>query len=440
MQYRFDISPEAYAVVAQLQSAGYESYIVGGAIRDLLLKRKPKDFDISTSATPEEVRQVFGRRRARIIGKRFRLTHVTIDGELFEVSTFRRAPSAHAKESSNEKFQQMPENLIVSDNSYGTAVEDAFRRDFTVNALFYDPVNGQLIDHTGMGLKDIDERVVRAIGEPALRFEEDPVRMIRALKLVAQFDFSLDAATENALFASLPFLQHASAGRLSLELEKILKSSCCDRHFEVFFDYGLLPLFLHEFSFVWGSAEQKQAIDLLYERNCRIEAGIYRDSISLALAAAALPFAESALGKVDEVLWDKRDEESYETLLCIVRDIFAPQTLMVKVRESAVRILFTLSMLEHADEIAVKNIFHHKSYSHARELLMIRHLAMGENIAALEMKYPRGRDPRDFRNGERRGKDQRNQDNGSSGKRRRRRSSRKNGRRPEVKPDFDTFD
>ena len=244
MEYDFAISRGAYTVVSELQAAGFESYIVGGAIRDLLMHREPKDFDISTSATPEEVRQVFGRRRARIIGKRFRLTHVTIDRELFEVSTFRRAPSASAGESRNEKFRQMPDNMIISDNDYGTAVEDAFRRDFTVNALFYDPVKRELIDHTGMGMQDIASGTVRAIGEPALRFEEDPVRMLRALKLVAQFDFSLDAATENALFDSLALFRHASPGRLSLELEKILKSTSCDRHLEVFFDYGLLPFFL----------------------------------------------------------------------------------------------------------------------------------------------------------------------------------------------------
>ncbi len=439
MQYDFDISGGAYSVVSELQRSGFETYIVGGAIRDLLLSRKPKDFDISTAATPEEVRKVFGRRRARIIGKRFRLTHVTVDGELFEVSTFRRTPRVNAGQCNDEKFQQMPENMIVSDNVYGTAREDAFRRDFTVNALFYDPVAKELIDHTGMGVKDIENQVVRAIGEPALRFEEDPVRMIRALKLVAQFDFSMDAATENALFASLPFLCHASSGRLSLELEKILKSSSCDRHFEVFFDYGLLPYFLPELSSVWGSAAQKNAIDLLYERNCRIDAGIYRDSISLALASAALPFAAEVLGEPDKVLWNRHDEESYEVLSNIVKDIFSPQVLMVKVRESAVRILFTLSMLENADADSVMQYIRHKSYAHARELMIIRHLAMGENVLELEKRLPKGRDPRDFRN----------EESSFSGRRTpqysknphpRRHRSRRGGRRPEIKPDFDERD
>ena len=172
MKIKLSISANARYVVTALQESGYEAYIVGGAIRDLLLEREPKDFDIGCSATPEEVRQVFGRRNARIIGKRFRLTHVTCKGELFEVSTFRKAPVAGGQnERETLNSEEIPENLIVSDNSWGTAVEDAWRRDFTVNALFYDPVSNELYDHTGMGLEDIKSQTVRAIGDPALRFE-----------------------------------------------------------------------------------------------------------------------------------------------------------------------------------------------------------------------------------------------------------------------------
>ena len=183
MKIKLPVSQNSRAVVTELQQAGYEAYIVGGAIRDLLLDRTPKDFDIGCSATPEQVREVFGRRRTRIIGKRFRLTHVTSKGELFEVSTFRKAPREGSRvEQEPRDGGEVPENLIVSDNDFGTSVEDAWRRDFTVNALFYDPVSGELYDHTGMGLADIKSRTVRAIGDPALRFEEDPVRMLRALK------------------------------------------------------------------------------------------------------------------------------------------------------------------------------------------------------------------------------------------------------------------
>ena len=392
MDFDSQISRGAHAVVSALQRAGYETYIVGGAIRDLLLNKRPKDFDISTSATPEEAREVFGRRSARIIGKRFRLTHVFAEGEIFEVSTFRRKPQVHAGDLHDPKSEQRPENLILSDNNYGTSVEDAFRRDFTVNALFYDPVARKLIDHTGQGVADIENKVVRAIGTPTLRFEEDPVRMLRALKLVAQYDFSLDPATENALFASLELFRHAAPGRLTLELEKILKSAYSDRHLETFFDYGLLNLFLPRVADAWGQPHVKYMLDLLYERNCRVAAGVYRDSVSLALAAAALPFAEAALGSAPGALWAKRDAATAAAVRQAVESVFSPQSLMVRMRESAIRIILMQSALENFSGNRKAELFRQKSYSHARELLLIRHLAAGEDIAEIARLWPRGDD------------------------------------------------
>ena len=432
MQYHFPISPAAYQIVAMLQEAGFESYIVGGAIRDLLLQRKPKDFDISTAATPEEVRALFGRRKARIIGKRFRLTHVTMGKELFEVSTFRKTPSEHAGDSSQEKFQKMPENLIVSDNSYGNSREDAFRRDFTVNALFYDPVKDELIDHTGMGLQDIENRTVRAIGDPALRFEEDPVRMLRALKLVAQFDFSLESSTENALFNALPLLEHASAGRLSLELEKILKSSSSDRHFEVFFDYGLLNCFIPFLAENWGTPQCKRAIDLLYERNCRVDAEIYRDSISLALAAMMFPFVTGETGGGTTPQWLERTPENDEMFHRFAVEMFSPLTLMVKVREAAMRIIQMQKMLEEASNDAIAQLMRYKSYAHARELLMIRHLANGEDVSTLEARFPKGNDPRDFHHLASYPRQNQSPNRKKSG----RKHYRRRKKRPETPPDF----
>lgn len=434
-EFDFEVSGGALHVVSSLQRAGYESYIVGGAIRDLLLDKRPKDFDISTSATPEEVREVFGRRSARIIGKRFRLAHVFADGEIFEVSTFRREPQVHAGDLSDPKSMRRPENLILSDNSYGTSVEDAFRRDFTANALFYDPVAKKLIDHTGQGLTDVRNKVVRAIGDPALRFEEDPVRMLRALKLVAQYDFSLDPATENALFASLELFRHTAPGRQSLELEKILKSVYSDRHLETFFDYGLLNYFLPDLAAAWGSPALRYMLDLLYERNCRVEAGLYRDSISLALAAAALPFAEAALGAAPGSLWPKRGEAVIQAVRHAVDTVFAPQTLMVKMREAAVRIILMQGVLEHFTGKSKAELFRQRSYSHARELLLIRHLAAGEDIEELARTWPRGEDreekveffPR--RRPAPAGA-------GSEGKQESRPRRRHRSRRPETPPDF----
>ena len=194
-------------IVRQLQNAGYETYIVGGAVRDLLLGRPPKDYDISTAATPQEIRNVFGRRAARIIGKRFRLVHLMCDGDIIEISTFRRRPaSTGAVPDKLSARGFVPDKMLFEDNDFGTSKEDAFRRDFTVNALFYDPVADKLIDYTGMGLADIQDQVVRIIGDGHERFEEDPVRLLRALKLVGQYGFKLAPETRASILVAIPRL------------------------------------------------------------------------------------------------------------------------------------------------------------------------------------------------------------------------------------------
>ena len=373
MKKDLPVSANARNVVSRLQEAGYETYIVGGAIRDMLMGRTPKDFDISTAATPEEIRQVFGRRSARIIGKRFRLAHVYCGGELFEVATFRRAPGKDAGTPGEEG------NLIVSDNVFGTSSEDAARRDFTVNALFYDPGKREIKDFTGQGLNDIERGIVRAIGDPGLRFEEDPVRLLRALKLVGQYDFSLDSATENALFAKLPLFELASPSRRALELEKILQSGYGDRQLEAFHDYGLLSLFLPRLDEVWEKETGRRAMALLFERNCRMEEGFFRNSLSLAVAVISLPFVEAALGRAPGTLWSPGGGTE-GTVERIVGTLFQPQNLMVRVREAACRILDLLPLMELRDSRMERRIFSSRSYGHARELAFI--------LAAVDKKDP----------------------------------------------------
>ena len=385
MKVKLQISPAAKYVVTALQEAGYEAYIVGGAIRDLLLERAPKDFDIGCSATPEEVRQVFGRRSARIIGKRFRLTHVTYKGDLFEVSTFRKAPvEAGHNERTLPNEEELPENLIVSDNSWGTAVEDAWRRDFTVNALFYDPVNGELYDHTGMGLDDIKSKTVRAIGEPALRFEEDPVRMLRALKLVGQFDFTLESKTENALFASLELLKHASPSRLALELEKIFGSSYGDRHLKAFHDYGLLEYFLPELNRVWETPVMDRALELLYERNCRLDEGRYRNSVSLAMACVALPFVEEELGIAPGDIFPAR--KSARAITKVLENIFLPLHMMIRLNLSAEKVLGQQAIYDQGK--CPQELFTSRSYPNSRELKIIRTAVDGGDPEQCDREWP----------------------------------------------------
>ncbi len=381
MKHELPVASHVVDLIAELQDGGFEAYIVGGAIRDLLLGRTPKDFDISTSATPEEVRAVFGRRAARIIGKRFRLVHVQYGGELFEVSTFRKAP----EHSGAAARKALPEHMILSDNSFGTAEEDAWRRDFTVNALFYDPVRSELLDYTGKGIEDIRHRVVRAIGNPKLRFEEDPVRLLRALKLVGQYDFTMESETENALFSQLELIRLASTSRLALELEKILAGSYGDKQLQAFHDYGLLPYFLPELNAAWDTPHGDYALNLLNERNCRVREGVYRNSVSLAMAALALPFIERDCGGNPGDLW-KPGPDSTAAIQAVLDRLFKPQTMMNRMTQSAERVLILQSLF--ADEKAKPRLLDAKSYPHARELLLIRLAVTEGNVAAAEQAWP----------------------------------------------------
>ena len=169
---RKNIDPDALKVLYRLKNHGFTAYLVGGGVRDLLLGRRPKDFDIGTSAHPQQVKKLF--RNCFVIGRRFRLCHVRFGRKVVEVSTFRR--QAQAEEG---------DTLIRRDNTFGSPEQDAFRRDFTVNALFYDIATFSVIDWVG-GLPDLEARVIRTIGDPALRFREDPVRMLRAVALAAR--------------------------------------------------------------------------------------------------------------------------------------------------------------------------------------------------------------------------------------------------------------
>ena len=296
MHKYLDIDPKIINIIRNLQDAGYETYVVGGAVRDLLLGHTPKDYDISTAATPEEICKVFGRRQTMIIGKRFRLVHYRMGREIVEISTFRRTPGKSDLKN-HPKLAHLPEKMIVDDNNFGSSKEDAFRRDFTVNALFYDPVKEEIIDYTNSGLKDIESKTVRVIGEPDVRFEEDPVRMLRALKLVGRFGFALDDKAENSLFVNMDKIKHVPISRMTLELEKVLSSCYIDTVLEAFHDFGLLPYFLPYFARNWGSPEMEKALDLVYERNCQVSSGCLRNSISLAMACLALPFIERDIAK-----------------------------------------------------------------------------------------------------------------------------------------------
>src|SRR5882672_4757007 len=229
------ISPAAAKVCAVLRGAGFSAYVVGGAVRDLLLGIAPKDFDIATDARPEEVKPLF--RRALIIGRRFRLVHVMIGGETVEVSTFRSADP-----DTSEKDEH---GRVLRDNVFGTQEEDARRRDFTVNALYFDPASEEVVDFHG-GLADLKKRMLRVIGDPETRYREDPVRMLRAVRLGAKLGLTLEAATRRPIAEMAPLMERVPPARLFDEMLKLLLSghaSACLRQLrEVGLHKGLLPL------------------------------------------------------------------------------------------------------------------------------------------------------------------------------------------------------
>jgi poly(A) polymerase len=250
---RRDIDPDALKVLYRLHENGYIAYLVGGSVRDLLLARRPKDFDIGTSAQPHQIKKLF--RNCWIIGRRFRLAHVKFGPKVIEVATFRRqVPAVDADLESadgtdgtditddNRGNVAVPgprDRLIYRDNTYGTPEEDAFRRDFTVNALFYDIANFSIIDYVG-GLRDLEARVIRSIGDPDVRFLEDPVRMLRAVVLAARLEFRIDPPIVESITIHKHEIARSAPARLVEEYYKILRSGHAEAAFNQLRSTGLL--------------------------------------------------------------------------------------------------------------------------------------------------------------------------------------------------------
>src|SRR6476661_2727706 len=263
---RRDIDPSALKVLYRLHEHNYIAYLVGGSVRDLLLQRRPKDFDIGTSAHPHQVKKLF--RNCWIIGRRFRLAHVKYGNKTIEVATFRQNVAASefalepdaginggveaplieaASEGGRTPRRRAEDHLIQRDNTYGTPEEDAFRRDFTVNALFYDIGTFSIIDYVG-GLEDLDARIIRCIGDPEVRFLEDPVRMLRAVVLAARLQFSIDEPVLDAIAVHRHEIARSAPARLVEEYYKILRSGHAKEAFTQLRATGLLKAITPELS------------------------------------------------------------------------------------------------------------------------------------------------------------------------------------------------
>lgn len=218
------IDSNAISILTRLTQAGYSAYLVGGSVRDLLLNKSPKDFDITTNATPEQIRKIF--RNSRIIGRRFRLVHVFFSGDNIEVSTFRA-------------------NVADDENVYGTIEEDAWRRDFTVNALYYHVQEQKIVDFTE-GLKDLQLGLIRMIGDPSQRYHEDPVRMLRAIRLSAKLEFKIEEKTAQPIRELLHLLAHVPGARFFDEILKLFFEGYAERTYLSLQEHGLFPAIFPE--------------------------------------------------------------------------------------------------------------------------------------------------------------------------------------------------
>src|SRR5579862_3871252 len=241
---RKDIDPDALKVLYRLRQGDHVAYLVGGGVRDLLLGRKPKDFDIGTSAHPYQVKKLF--RNCWIIGRRFRLAHVRFGLKNIEVATFRRQLTAAELAAPEEPGTGVVvdelgdvDRMIHRDNNFGTPEEDAFRRDFTINALFYDIGDFSIIDYTG-GLRDLEARVIRCIGDPGERFQEDPVRMIRAVSMASRLDFTIDAPIDAAIAQHRHEIARSAPARLVEEIYKLLRAGSAEPAFRMLAERRLL--------------------------------------------------------------------------------------------------------------------------------------------------------------------------------------------------------
>ncbi|MBX3271192.1 MAG: polynucleotide adenylyltransferase PcnB [Sandaracinaceae bacterium] len=322
-----DVDPDALKVIRRLRRNKHHAYLVGGGVRDLLLGAKPKDFDIATSARPNEVRALF--RNCRVIGRRFRLAHILFaGGKIIETATFRRDPTEEDIVEDDESRRRDDVDLLIRhDNVFGEPWEDAMRRDFTINGLFYDSEANTVIDYVG-GMRDIRGRVVRTIGQPDVRFREDPVRILRAIKFSARLDLGIDPEVVEAMVAQREELARAARPRLLEEILRLLRGGAAHRSFWLMWELGALGVLMPQLAMhldddppearlLWGRLD---AIDTLKRAG--------------ALPTDAVMLAALLLGPIEEAVDGAKDAtRAYEALMQEVVDGLAvPRRLKERVR------------------------------------------------------------------------------------------------------------
>jgi poly(A) polymerase len=381
-----DLDQDAVRIVKRLTRFDQAAYLVGGCVRDLLLDRNPKDFDIATSATPRQIKRLFS--NCRIIGRRFRLAHIFFqNGKIIEVATFRAkdgadtgngesavtdAPEAGAPEAAAEDL------LIRDDNVFGTPEEDALRRDFTINALFYDVNAETVIDHAD-GLGDLRRRLVRTIGDPVVRFREDPIRILRAIKFAARLDFTIEEKTLAALRATRVEIPKAAPPRVLEEFNRFCRGGAGRRSFELCFETGVFEIILPELAGTYGggSAERRVLAALLDAIDARWNRGL---DVGTGEIFAALIFAAVApsLGWPLDGSPAKRDGRDART---IVDDALRPIAVRLRIaRKDQEHARQTLTILQRMVPV--------KPMRRAAKVALMRRPSFADALGMLEALAP----------------------------------------------------
>jgi poly(A) polymerase len=359
---RRDIDPDALKIMYRLINNGYKAYLVGGAVRDLLLGKKPKDFDIATDATPRRVKALF--RNSRIIGRRFKLVHVLFGRDrVIEVATFRDLNDPIGAEDSNEE-EPAP---ISRDNKYGTEYTDASRRDVTINALFYSLKNFSIIDYVG-GMRDLTDGVVRVIGDPNVRYLEDPVRMIRVLRMAARLDFSVEDSAWEAIGKNFELILKSSPVRVYEEVRKDLHSGCFLQTLRTLGHTGLLKILFPEVA---------QSPGLLYDDASFLSSWLARadeltrerEALGTSVIFALLCLSLTDNGRGDPLTFLQNEEEVEGA----VKKTFAGLPLPRRERERIEHILMDFSELHRtpAEKIKVSKLMRREHYAELLAFLKI---------------------------------------------------------------------
>jgi poly(A) polymerase len=268
---RANISPNALKVLYRLKSAGFEAFLVGGGVRDLLLDRHPKDFDVVTNADPDQIHDLF--RNCRLIGRRFRLAHVRFGRDIVEVATFR---AANVADPEDDDRAHSDSGRILRDNVYGTIDEDVWRRDFTVNALYYNITDFSIWDYVD-GVRDVRERTLRLIGDPEKRYREDPVRMLRAVRFAAKLGFTLAPETAAPIASLGRLLNDVPPARLFDELLKLFQSGHAVRSFELLLEYDLLRYLFRDTQALLETPDRDKIVDFIRLGLANTDARVHED-------------------------------------------------------------------------------------------------------------------------------------------------------------------